>query len=48
MSKTSRESTPENFVIDGFKGLPDDRCQCRHWGVVIKGQVTFRYPRATR
>jgi hypothetical protein len=26
-----------------FKGLPDDRCQCPHWGVVISGTVTFRY-----
>ena len=24
-----------------FKGLPDDRCQCPHWGYVIKG--TLRY-----
>jgi hypothetical protein len=26
-----------------FKGLPDDRCQCPHWGFVFKGKVTFRY-----
>src|SRR5438045_8221075 len=26
-----------------FKGLPDDRCQCPHWGYVIKGQVRIRY-----
>jgi mannose-6-phosphate isomerase-like protein (cupin superfamily) len=26
-----------------FAGLPDDRCQCPHWGVVLKGSVTFRY-----
>jgi len=25
-----------------FRGLPDDRCQCPHWGVVLKGSVTFR------
>lgn len=25
-----------------FKGLPDDRCQCTHWGYVVKGKVTFR------
>ena len=25
-----------------FKGLPDDRCQCEHWGYVIKGKVTFK------
>ncbi len=26
-----------------YKGLPDDRCQCPHWGYVIKGQITFRF-----
>ena len=26
-----------------FVGLPDDRCQCPHWGVVLKGELTFRY-----
>ncbi len=26
-----------------FAGLPDDRCQCPHWGVVLKGRVTYRY-----
>ena len=32
--------------IDGtplMKGLPDDRCQCPHWGYVISGRVTFRF-----
>jgi hypothetical protein len=32
--------------IDGtplLKGLPDDRCQCPHWGYVVKGGLTFRY-----
>lgn len=26
-----------------FRGLPDDRCQCPHWGYVVSGKVTFRY-----
>jgi hypothetical protein len=26
-----------------FKGLPDDRCQCPHWGYVIEGKVRFTY-----
>jgi len=26
-----------------YKGLPDDRCQCHHWGYVLSGAVTFRY-----
>jgi hypothetical protein len=33
--------------IDGtplMKGLPDDRCQCPHWGYVISGRVTFQSP----
>lgn len=27
-----------------FRGLPDDRCPCQHWGVVTAGQITFRWP----
>jgi len=26
-----------------FRGLPDDRCQCPHWGVVLTGSIIFRY-----
>jgi hypothetical protein len=26
-----------------FKGLPDDRCQCPHWGYMLKGKITFRF-----
>ncbi|HXH95634.1 MAG TPA: hypothetical protein VNH40_00360 [Gaiellaceae bacterium] len=26
-----------------FQGLPDDRCQCPHWGYVVKGKIGFRY-----
>jgi len=26
-----------------FKGLPDDRCQCPHWGYVIKGRLRITY-----
>ena len=32
--------------VDGtplMKGLPDDRCQCPHWGYVVSGRLTFRY-----
>ena len=32
--------------IDGtplMKGLPDDMCQCPHWGYVLRGKVVFRY-----
>lgn len=24
-----------------FRGLPDDRCQARHWGYVLRGKVVF-------
>lgn len=26
-----------------FRGLPDDRCQCEHWGVVVSGKLDIRY-----
>jgi hypothetical protein len=26
-----------------FAGLPDDRCQCPHWGYVVEGRIAFRY-----
>ena len=32
--------------VDGtplLKGLPDDRCQCPHWGYVLSGKITFTY-----
>ena len=46
------ESYRVNFTtfhedVDGtplMKGLPDDRCQCPHWGYVVSGRVTFRFP----
>jgi hypothetical protein len=27
-----------------FRGLPDDRCQAPHWGIVVRGRLTFTYP----
>jgi hypothetical protein len=27
-----------------FRGLPDDRCQCPHWGVVLTGSISCRFP----
>ena len=26
-----------------LRGMPDDRCQCPHWGYVTKGRLTFRF-----
>ena len=26
-----------------FKGLPEDRCQCPHWGYVLQGQLHLTF-----
>jgi hypothetical protein len=26
-----------------FKGLPEDRCQCPHWGYVLKGRLRYKF-----
>ena len=26
-----------------LKGLPNDQCQCPHWGYVLKGSMTISY-----
>jgi hypothetical protein len=26
-----------------FAGLPDDHCQCPHWGVVLRGKLVYNY-----
>jgi hypothetical protein len=26
-----------------FKGLPDDRCQCPHWGYIVHGRERVQY-----
>ena len=33
------EVDPSTF----FKGLPDDRCQCPHWGYVLQGQLRYKF-----
>ena len=39
------ESMPANFPPDEspFKGLPNDRCQCDHWGYVFEGSFRVTY-----
>jgi hypothetical protein len=39
------ESMPAGFPPDEspFKGLPDDRCQCDHWGYLFKGAFRVAY-----
>ncbi len=38
----------ESYTADAdpgelFRGLPGDRCQCPHWGYVLKGKLVYRY-----
>lgn len=35
--------TADADLTQFFVGLPDDRCQARHWGYVLKGKVAFRF-----
>lgn len=35
--------TEDADVAPFFAGLPDDRCQCEHWGYVIRGKVVFHF-----
>lgn len=30
-----------------FVGLPDNRCQCPHWGLVVKGRLVYHYADGT-
>lgn len=34
--------TADADLTEYFKGLPEDRCQCPHWGYVFNGKVTFK------
>ena len=41
-------SSIDTFASDfdfaaGLKGLPDDACQCPHWGYLTKGRMLVRY-----
>jgi hypothetical protein len=39
------EVVPKGFPPGGdiaWKGLPDDLCQCPHWGYLIKGKALLR------
>lgn len=52
---TARRSELDHFTVEftdfhidadgtpAFMGLPDDRCQCTHWGYVVAGEFTLRY-----
>jgi hypothetical protein len=36
--------TADADLSEMFKGLPDDKCQCPHWGVVLKGKLKYTGP----
>jgi len=41
----SFETFSEPFDATPFhRGCVDDRCQCPHWGYVLKGEVRISYP----
>ena len=29
---------------EAFRALPDGRCQCPHWGYLVKGRLRVKYP----
>ena len=33
----------DNDLAPMLQGLPDDACQCPHWGYVLSGELTVRY-----
>ncbi len=41
----SFETFPQDAdATEAFRGLPGDRCQCPHWGLVRSGRLVMRYP----
>lgn len=36
-------SFPPHNLAPLLKGLPDDRCQCPHWGYLFKGKILVHY-----
>ena len=41
----SFETFGEAFDVTPLhKGCPDDRCQCPHWGYLLRGQMRINYP----
>ena len=39
------EKIPAGFPpAEAFKGLPDDACQCPHWGFLYKGSFRVSWP----
>lgn len=36
------EHTADYDLTPWFKGLPDDACDCEHWGYVLTGPIVYR------
>lgn len=36
-------ATEHQHPVGLFRGLPDDSCQCPHWGVVLNGRLEYHY-----
>lgn len=36
-------TVPPHNLAPMLKGLPDDLCQCPHWGYLFKGRCVIRY-----
>ena len=34
--------TDDVDMTSRLKGLPDDLCQCSHWGYVVRGKLTYK------
>ena len=42
--KVTHPSLPVGFDPSPlYRGLPDDRCPCPHWGYVVKGRIRVKY-----
>lgn len=37
------ETTADADLTPLLQGLPNDQCQCPHWGYVLKGSMWWRY-----
>ena len=47
MTVTYHEWPPGKDSTPRYKGLPDDKCPCPHWGYMIKGSIHIGYTGGT-
>jgi hypothetical protein len=41
--RTDYAKLPPHDLAPLLKGMPDDLCQCPHWGMLYKGKIRVRY-----